>query len=56
MAIPLLLLYAFIASYRVALLYHITMLFTGQCKGKGKDNLKVKLSLYSMKAQGQTEV
>jgi hypothetical protein len=30
-------------------LYHITMLFTGQCNGKGKDNLKVK-SLCAMKA------
>jgi hypothetical protein len=37
-------------------LYHITMLFAGQCKGKGKDNLKVKLSLCAMRAQGQTKV
>jgi hypothetical protein len=36
--------------------YHITMLFTGQCKGKSKDNLKVKMFLCAMKAQGQTEV
>jgi len=35
----------------------ITVLFTGQCKGKGKgkDNLKVKLSLCATIAQGQTE-
>jgi hypothetical protein len=31
-------------------LYHMSMLFTAQCKGKGEDNLKVKLSLCAMTA------